>query len=143
VQPSPPDDRPVEPAVTEPDAGSAASPPETPPATTDIGSGSGSASPSDPTVVAAAHCLYVGPEERVVQCYWKLDSCEAQIAFNKESGNTRVQVCRPSSAVYCLTPNASSETCYPTAAGCDDMHGKLVARSRSTTECERKTGPKE
>jgi hypothetical protein len=93
--------------------------------------------------VTAAHCLYVGPEERVVQCYWKLADCETQIAFNKESGNTQRQACRATSAVYCLTPNASRETCYPTASGCDDMHGKLVGRNRSTTECARKTGPNE
>lgn len=127
---------------TSADAGSAA-PPAAPPADAgvDAAPATASATVPDPTGAIAAYCLYAGTEERVVQCYWKREDCDRQIAFNKDYGSTRPQVCRPSSVVYCLTPSASSETCYPTAEGCADMHGKLVARNRATSECVEKRGP--
>jgi len=116
---------------------------QTPTPTVDAGAdaASGTASAADVSGVVAAYCLYVGAEERVVQCYWKRDDCDRQVAFNKEYGSTRPQECRPSSVVFCLTPSASSETCYPTAAGCAEMYGKLVARNRPTSECVEKRGP--
>lgn len=146
ADPVPPADRAVlsdGPSTTIDGAGSAAptSPTETPPVDAGADAAAGSAGASDATGEVAAYCLYAGAEERVVQCYWKREDCDRQISFNKDFGSTRPQVCRPSSVVFCLTPSASSETCYPTAAGCAEMHGKLVARNRPTSECVEKRGP--
>src|SRR5215210_6527424 len=52
----------------------------------------------------AAHCLYVGPDRRIVRCYWKREDCEQQIAFNKNvvAGS---QTCEAVAEAHCFDEN--------------------------------------
>jgi hypothetical protein len=97
------------------------------------------ATPPEPGT--ATHCLHVGPERRVVQCYWKREDCDAQVAFNLESGVTRSQSCSGYAKAYCLLPSKSSEMCYPTTEDCERTFANMQKRNRQTTACTAKTGP--
>jgi hypothetical protein len=89
----------------------------------------------------AVHCLHVGPERRVVQCYWTRDSCEGQIAFNRESGVEKEQVCNSYARAFCTLPSNSSEMCFPTTEDCERTVANMQKRNRQTTACTAKTGP--
>lgn len=90
---------------------------------------------------AGAHCLYVGPNRRVVRCYWKREDCQSQIAFNKDSGLSNSQECKAVTEAYCFHPSASSELCYPTAADCDQTVANMKKNRRQISGCAPKTGP--
>lgn len=90
---------------------------------------------------AGAHCLYVGPNHDVVRCYWKREDCERQIAFNTDSGLTRIQECKAVAEPSCFQLGEGGEMCYPTAAECDRVDASMKQRNRQTSGCAAKTGP--
>src|SRR4051794_36261676 len=49
-----------------------------------------------------AFCLIVGPEERVVRCYWTRQSCDDQIDFNIQNGLNQASTCRPTPEPRCF-----------------------------------------
>ena len=89
---------------------------------------------------AGAHCLYVGPDHRVVRCYWKREDCAGQVAFNTGYGLSGSQECKAVAEPYCFH-SASSELCYPTAADCDRTVADMKKRDRQASGCAPRTGP--
>jgi hypothetical protein len=89
----------------------------------------------------AAHCLHVGPERRVVQCYWTREDCDAQIAFNRESGVENAQMCSGYARAFCTRPSNSSEMCFPTTEDCERTVANMLKRNRQSTTCVAKTAP--
>jgi hypothetical protein len=91
-----------------------------------------------PETGTATFCLHVAPDQRVVQCYWTKGACDAQIAFNRESGVEGDQQCRGYAKAYCLRVG-TSEQCYPTTTDCESADAKMKQRNRPTTGCSAKT----
>ena len=82
----------------------------------------------------------MGPQQRVVRCYWERKSCEEQIAFNKESGLADSQECKGVAEAHCSVSDRS-ERCYPTADECGRNVASMRDRNRQATDCVAKTHP--
>jgi hypothetical protein len=142
--PAPPrDDKPWTPSDEDetpsprPDAGAAAGSGS---ATTDSSATTPPTSPGESPAAAAAHCLYIGPEQRVVRCYWRKKDCEDQITFNKETGLEKSQQCKGVAETHCFVSD-KSERCYPDVAECEKNVAGIRQRNREATDCVAKTQP--
>jgi hypothetical protein len=98
--------------------------------------------PLSPPVPAgtAAYCLYVGPEQRIVRCYWDKKLCDQQIAFNTETGLDKSQECRGVAEAHCFVSD-KAERCYPSADECSKTVSGIRQRNRQATDCVAKTHP--
>ena len=126
------------PAVT------SADPPATSTAATDTRVAPPTSTPTTPTPRATgsgAFCLIVGPTQIVVRCYWSLQSCDDQVAFNTQNGLTDASECRATPEPRCFQYK-HGELCYPTSANCEKNR---AAMSRYPDEqpsaCAIKTAP--
>ncbi len=131
--------------TTDVDAGTT-TPSEAPPADASVAAVDASIdappAPLSPPVPAgtAAYCLYVGPEQRVVRCYWEKKLCDQQIAFNTETGLDKSQECRGVAEAHCFVSD-KTERCYPTADECSRTVTGIRQRSRQATDCVAKNQP--